>query len=82
MDIAWSQLTQLGVGGLFAVTILWMTFKFLMNRKNGTEKILMKMDASELKLATAMESVAGAIQALHLDLIKEMNNGRHSRSDG
>lgn len=80
MELPWSQLTQLGVGGLFAVAILWMTFRFLNDRKNGTEKILMKMDASEVKMATAMESVAGAIQALHLDLIKEMNNGRSNRS--
>jgi len=89
MDIPWEQLSQLGVGGLFTVIILWMTFRFLNNRRNGIEEILLKMDASESKMASALESIAKAVNNqtsliqiiserqhdLHLELVRGDNNG-------
>lgn len=58
MVIPWGQVTQLGVGGLLAIIILWMVFRFLDKKRNGTEKILLKMDASEARMASAIEAVA------------------------
>lgn len=92
--IPWAQLTQLGVGGGFSVVILFITFRFLSGRKNGTDKILLRMDASECKVANAMESIASAINNQtrlvekmydkqsdnHVEIIKEINHGSIRRS--
>ena len=93
MDIPWSQLTQLGAGGSVAVGILWVTFRFLASRRNGTEKILLKLESSESNVAHAMESIAKAIDNQtdlvekmydkqndnHVDIIREINHGAVSR---
>lgn len=91
--IPWAELAQLGVGGMFAIILLLITFRFLSNRKNEMEQIILKMDASEDKMARAMSSIAKAIENQttliekvydkqnqnYIDLLKEFNNGPVSR---
>jgi len=96
IDIPWPQLTQLGAGGMIIVIVLNMTFKFINVRKSVMEQILLKMDASEGRMATAVERIANAIgnqtklvekmydkqNDNYVDIIKELNNGSISRRAG
>lgn len=59
-----TAVSQLGVGGIFAVTMTWMILRFLSQKKNGTEKILLKLDSSELRMANAMEKMAMALEGI------------------
>lgn len=96
MKLPWEQLSQLGVGGTFVVIVLWMIFRFLSTRKNGTEKILLKLDASEGKMAVAVEAIATAVENQtrlverlydkqsehHVEIIKEISHGGVNRRIG
>ena len=81
---------------MIIVIVLNMTFKFINSRKNVMEQILLKMDASEGRMATAVERIANAIgnqtklvekmydkqNDNYVDIIKELNNGSISRRAG
>jgi hypothetical protein len=59
------QLTQLGVGGLFAVILLYMIlsmlFKFLADKKGITERIMDKIEDQNQKTSFAVQTIAKAI---------------------
>lgn len=42
--IPWSQITSLGAGGMLAVLILWLVFKFLDKRHSESDRIVDILD--------------------------------------
>lgn len=79
-----AELTQLGVGGLFAVVLIWMilnmVLKFLGERKGITERIFEKIENQNLQTAFAVQAIAKAVdnQTRLLEKLGDQQNVLHT----
>ena len=84
MDQFWTQITQLGLGGSFAVIILWMVFRFVDARRTGMEKVLDSLSTNLKKQTEILDKIYEAqhtnhtavmVQIASSDTRKEMTGG-------
>ena len=64
---------------MFCVLILFMTFRFLSTRKNGTEQILARMELSDLKIASAIDTQTEILKSL-VRIVEKMGDRQEAMS--